>query len=107
MKRSMEQVYLRIFKDKGYVVVAACDRNVLGRTFREGKLRLEVASRFYGGDLCGVEETMQALQAADIGNLVGGKVIDAAVQKGLVDPDAILTIGGVPHVQIVKIGRLR
>lgn len=103
----MEQVYLRIFKDKGYVVVAACDRNVLGRTFREGKLRLEVASRFYGGDLCGVEETMQALQAADIGNLVGGKVIDAAVQKGLVDPDAILTIGGVPHVQIVKIGRLR
>lgn len=107
MKRSMEQVYLRILKDKGYVVVAACDRNVLGRTFREGKLRLEVTSRFYGGDLCGVEETMQALQAADIGNLVGGKVIDAAVQRGLVDPEAILTIGGVPHVQIIKIGRLR
>ncbi len=107
MKRSMDQVYLRIFKEKGYVVVAACDSNVLGRTFREGKLKLEVADRFYGRDLCGIEETMQALQAADIGNLVGGKVIDAAVQRGLVDPDAIVTIGGVPHVQIIKISGLR
>jgi len=102
----MEQVYLRIYKDKGYVVVAACDRSVLGKTLREGKMKLEVTNRFYGGDLCGIEETMQALQAADIGNLVGGKVIDAAVQRGLVDPEAILKIGGVPHVQIIKISQL-
>jgi len=102
----LDQVYLRIFKDRKYVMVAACDRNVLGKTFREGKMKLEVANRFYGGDLCGIEETMQALEVAEIGNLVGGKVIDAAVRRGLVDPDAIVTIGGVPHVQIIKIGRL-
>jgi len=100
------QVYVRIFRDKRYVMVAACDRNVLGRTLREGRVKLEVADRFYGGDLCSVEETMQALEVADVGNLVGGEVIKAAVQRGLVDPAAIMKIGGVPHVQIVRIGRL-
>jgi hypothetical protein len=103
----LEQAYVRIFKDKNCVMVAACDENTLGKTFREGKKKLEVAPGFYGGDLCSIDETMQALEAANIGNLVGGNVIDAAVQRGLVDPDAIVRIGGVPHVQIIKIGRIR
>jgi len=103
----LEQVYLRIFKDKKFVMVAACDENTLGKVFREGKKMLEVAPKFYGNDLCSINETMQALEAADIGNLVGGRVIDAAVQRGLVNPDAVIKIGGVPHVQIVKMGPIR
>jgi hypothetical protein len=102
----LEQVYLRIFKEQNCVMVAACDQSTLGKTFCEGKKRLEVAPKFYGGDLCSIDETMQVLEKADIGNLVGRRVIDAAVQKGLVDPDAIIKIGGVPHVQIIKIGRV-
>lgn len=105
MKEVLEQVYVKIFKDKKYVMVAACDRNILGKTFREGRMKLEVVDRFYGGDLCGMEETMQALEAADIGNLVGKRVVNAAVRRGLVDPRAVITIGGVPHVQIIKISQ--
>jgi hypothetical protein len=103
----MTNIYLRIFKEKGFVIVAACDSGVLGKTFREGRLKLEVADRFYKGELCSIEEAVQALQAADIGNLVGGTVVKAAVENGLVDPAAVITIGGVPHVQIIKISRPR
>ena len=103
----MEQFYLRIFKEKKFVMVAACDKSILGKTFREGKKKLEVATRFYGGDLCTVDETMQAVEAADIGNLVGGKVVKAAVRRGLADPDAVIEIDGVAHVQIIKMGRIR
>lgn len=103
----MEQFYLKIFKEKKFIMVAACDKGILGKTFRDGKKKLEVAPRFYGGDLCTVDETMQAVEVADIGNLVGGRVVKAAVQRGLIDPDAVIEIGGVPHVQIVKIGRAR
>jgi hypothetical protein len=38
-----------------------------------------------------------------VANLVGSSVVDAAVKQGLVDPDAIISIAGVPHAQIMKL----
>ncbi|MFB0567142.1 MAG: DUF424 family protein [Candidatus Bathyarchaeia archaeon] len=35
-------------------------------------------------------------------NMVGKHIVDRAVQEGLVHPEAILEISGVPHAQIVK-----
>jgi hypothetical protein len=85
------------------MLVAACDDNLLGKTFREGKLKLEVDRKFYGEDLSTIEEVMAAIQKADIANLVGVRVVESAVKKGLVDRQAVITIAGIPHVQIVKI----
>jgi hypothetical protein len=34
--------------------------------------------------------------------LVGETIVRAAVSRSLVDPSAVLHIGGVPHVQIVR-----
>ena len=83
--------------------MAACDRQLLGKTFRQGRLQLEVMPSFYQGVLSTIEEILQALESASIGNLVGESVVAAAVERGLVDPDSIITIDGVPHAQIVKI----
>jgi hypothetical protein len=46
---------------------------------------------------------LHEINAADIANLVGPGIVDAAVGEGLVDPSAIVRIAGVPHVQIVKL----
>lgn len=99
----MECAYLRIIKRQGVIVVAACDRQLLGKTFRQGRLQLEVMPSFYQGVLSTIEEILQALESAHVGNLVGESVVAAAVERGLVDPDAIITIDGIPHAQIVKI----
>jgi hypothetical protein len=40
---------------------------------------------------------------ADVANLVGETTIKAAVNKGLVDPEAVIYFGTVPHVQIVRL----
>jgi len=40
---------------------------------------------------------------ADMLNLVGRRVVDAAIANGLVHPDAVITIAGVPHVQVMKL----
>ncbi len=98
----MEPVYLRIVKNQGMILVAVCDRVLLGKTFRQGKLKLEVVPSFYQGVPSTIEETMQALESASIGNLVGNTVVTAAIEKGLVDPDAVIRIDGIPHAQIVK-----
>ena len=98
----MTEVFLRIFKNEKYTLVAACDPELLGETFREGKLKLEVKQDFYRGQRASVADALAAIDTADIANLVGQTIVDAAVQKRLVDPTAILNISGIPHVQIVR-----
>jgi hypothetical protein len=66
-------------------------------------MKLEVNPQFYGGALCTIEKAMEALVEADVANLVGETTIKAAVDKGLVDPDAVIYFGAVPHVQIVRL----
>jgi len=94
---------LKIFRQKQYVLVAACDNDLLGKTFREGKLKLEVDRNFYGEDLSTIEKAMAAIQKADIANLVGARIVESAIKRGLVDRQAVIMIAGVPHVQVVKI----
>ncbi len=98
----VNEVYLRVFKDAKHTLVAVCDWGLLGETFREGKLKLEVKVDFYKGVSTSVLDALRAIDAADIANLVGEEIVEAAVQKGFVDPSAIAHIGGVPHVQIIR-----
>jgi hypothetical protein len=99
----VSKVYLRTFKDQKYTLVAVCDSELLGSTFREGKLKLEVKVDFYRGLPASIPDALKAIDTADIANLVGEGIVEAAVQGGLVDPSAIVRIDGVPHVQIVRI----
>ena len=98
----VNEVYLRVFRSAEYNLVAVCDSDLLGETFREGKLKLEVKVEFYKGFSASIPEALQAVDAADIANLVGEGIVEAAVQKGFVNPSAIVRIGGVPHIQIVR-----
>jgi len=84
-------------------MVAACDTDLIGETFREGKLKLEVKPDFYKGTKTTLAEALREIDAADIANLVGGRIVEAAVQKQLVDASAIVRIAGIPHVQVVRI----
>jgi len=97
------EVHLRVIHDKRGVLVTACDAGLLGETFRQGRMKLEVSTQFYGGALCSVEKAIEALAEADVANLVGEATIKAAVDKGLVDPEAVIYFGVVPHVQIVRL----
>ena len=95
-------MFLRVYKDPKYTLVAACDSNLLGETFREGRLKLEVKPDFYRGVRTTILEALTAIDSADIANLVGETIVKAAVERSLVDPSAVLNVGGVPHVQIVR-----
>ena len=98
----LTEVFLRVYKHAKHTLVAACDSDLLGETFREGKLKLEVRPDFYRGSRTTVGDALAAIDAADIANLVGETIVQAAVRRCLVDPSAVLHIGGVPHVQIVR-----
>lgn len=99
----MSLVYAASYKTEKGVMVACCDEDCIGRTFREGRLRLAPETKFYGSAVIGVAEAVALMIGADILNLVGRRIVDAAIANGLVHPDAVIRIAGVPHVQAMKL----
>jgi len=80
--------------------VAACDERLLGRTLREGELRLHVSS-FYEGERMSPEAFVENLRRATMGNFVGKETVAAAQRAGFVAEDGVLWIDGEPHAQMV------
>jgi len=85
---------------RGETVVAACDRELLGQSFSEGKKRLCVDEDFYGCQEATREDLVAALEKATIANLTGEQAVGIAREAGHVSGDGIITIDGVPHAQI-------
>lgn len=102
----MIEVFIKIHKDQNHSLIAACDKNLIGKTYHEGKLRLEVKEEFYGDNLYSVEEAVNLLNDAKEANLVGEKIIKATIEKKLIDSRAVIYIAGIPHVQIMNLGFL-
>ncbi len=99
----MGHVYARSYKTEKGTMVAACDADLLGQIFREGKLKLSLQTNFYGNALVDLLEALIMLDTADILNLVGQNIVRAAIDRGLVHPHAVISIAGVPHVQAMKL----
>jgi len=103
MARMGGKAYIKVFKQQNMVLLAACDGELLGNVYREGRLKIEVNREFYGGRLADVEEVIQSIDSADIVNLVGERVIGEAIRSGKVHRDAVIRIAGIPHVQIMRL----
>lgn len=96
-------MYIKKYNTEGQVIVAVCDKNILGKKFREGKLVLKLDSSFYKGDEADEMEVKEALLSATIANIAGEKAIACAVECGCIDPDAIIFIEDIPHAQMIRI----
>ena len=99
----MDLVYAASYKTEKGLMVACCDEDCMGRIFREGRLKLAPETTFYGSAVMGLSEALVMMNGAEILNLVGKKIVDAAIANGLVHPDAVIRIAGVPHVQVMKL----
>ncbi len=93
-------IRMRVYNQGREVLVAAADADLIGRTFREGKFKLEVGA-FYEGDVVSEERLCDHMQIATIGNFVGRETVEAMKRAGFVSDEGILWIEGVPHAQYV------
>ncbi|NLN71867.1 MAG: DUF424 family protein [Thermoplasmatales archaeon] len=96
-------IAVRIHAGKEDMLLAACDEDLIGREFREGKMRLRVSGEFYMGELITEEMLAERMRSASIFNLVGERTVAVAVEQGLVDSDCIIVIDGIKHAQAVKL----
>ncbi|MEM2103882.1 MAG: DUF424 family protein [Candidatus Bathyarchaeia archaeon] len=94
---------MKLRKIGNNVLLSICDTDILGKTFRQEKIVFKVSEEFYKGVEVEIEEAIALIENSTIVNMVGKKVVQKAVEKGYVHPEAILDIEGVPHAQIVKL----
>jgi hypothetical protein len=93
-------IRMKVYHQGKETLVAAADADIIGKTFREGKFKIEVGA-FYAGETVSEERLVLQLKAATIGNFVGKETVDAAIRAGFVSDGGILWIDGVPHAQFV------
>ncbi len=95
-------IYVKIYRVQGEVLLAACDEELLGKTFREGEIKLEVRERFYKGELVEEDKLEFLLKEATVANLTGKRCVSKAIELGYVDPERVLRVQGVPHAQMAR-----
>lgn len=95
-------ISIHVYQQGNDLLIGACDEELLGKKFSEGKFRLNVDKKFYGGSRISSEGLKQYLKDATIANLVGEKAVKCAISLGLVDSSCILRIKGIPHAQMVR-----
>jgi uncharacterized protein len=95
-------ISVKVYQQGNDMIIGACDEHLLGKKFRRGKLQIDVAKRFYDGERIDRKTLETFLREATIANLVGKETVACAIDLGLVDPNCILKIKGVPHAQVVQ-----
>lgn len=86
-------------------VVAICDKELLGKTFEEGKFQLDVKENFYKGDVMPEEEIieiMKSMSAEDATfNIVGKKSVNAAIKAGIISKGGVGKIKNIPFALVL------
>ena len=95
-------ISIKIYKRGNDLLIGACDEKLLGKKFEEGKFQIDVKKEFYDGKKISAEALKKYLEDATIANLVGKETVKCAIEIGLIDPDCVIKIKGVPHAQMVR-----
>ncbi len=93
---------LRTVQTSGKNLVVICDKELLGKKFKEGKYQIEVKESFYAGSEASVEKCLEALKSATIANMLGS-IVKHATEVGLIERGCVLEIQGVQHAQLVRL----
>jgi hypothetical protein len=88
--------------DRG-LLVTVCDDGLVGESFADGEVSLDVTESFYGGETVAPDAAVDSLERATVANLVGEETVALAVENGFVDPANVLDIEGTPHAQYLRL----
>ncbi|MFB6146222.1 MAG: DUF424 domain-containing protein [Halobacteriaceae archaeon] len=87
------------------LLVTVCDSDALGQTFEDEErgVSLDVTESFYGGETADPPAVRDALDRAQVANIVGTRSVELAVEAGVVDEENVLEIDGTLHAQYLRL----
>jgi len=95
-------ISIKIYKQGNDLLIGACDEELIGKIFEDGKFQIDVNKNFYDGERINAKLLKKYLNEATIANLVGKETIKYAIDFGFIDEDSVIKIKGVPHAQMVR-----
>jgi len=97
-----KEMYLKAYEQGRERLIAVCDCDILGWTFSEGQLKIDVSPDFFGGEKATCAEIEAALASATMANFVGCKTVRHAISLGYIEEENVLSIDGVLYAQMVR-----
>ncbi|MEM2321138.1 MAG: DUF424 family protein [Candidatus Bathyarchaeia archaeon] len=97
------EVYVKVTRWGRHTLLAICDADILGKKIVKGDLIFEIKDEFYNGYKTDIEEALLLIKTSTIVNLCGKNIVEKAIERGYIHPEAVFEIGGVLHAQIMKI----
>lgn len=97
------EVYVKLTRWGRHTLLAVCDSDILGKTFKKNGVVFEIKEEFYNGYKTSIDKALELIEQSTIVNLCGRNIVRRAVERGYVHPEAIYEICGVLHAQIMKI----
>lgn len=83
-------------------IVNVCDEEVFGKVLREGNLEVAISEEYFFGFRVDDDGAIQLVREAEIANLVGNRIVDLVIKKGLAHPGAVRKIQDVSFLMIYK-----
>jgi len=101
-KKSM---YLKIHETPKGRIVAACDKELIGKILDDGEMFLDIQTHknFYAGSLANAFQLKKALSSFASANLVGKRAVSVALEMGLTVKESVIYINKTPHIQLYRI----
>ena len=93
---------IRRIRYQGSLMINICDKDLLGKVIREGRLQVNISKDYFCESYADEEEITNALKECSIANLVGEKCIKKALELRLASELSIRRISGVPFLMIFK-----
>lgn len=96
----------KVFGVKHDIVLAICDQDLIDKkiTDKRKNLDVRVTKHFYGEKIIEDEATaVRMMGRATIGNLIGKRITALAESHGFITKENVISIGGIPHAQFVKL----
>ncbi len=96
-------MYLKKHNNKKTEILALCDEDLLGKTFVEKELKLEIQKHFFKGKKIKKKEALEELQKTRNATLIGKKAITLALHSGIVTKNQIFYIKKIPFILIFEL----
>lgn len=92
--------YVKIHERGKTRITAICDKNILGKTFEEGEMQINISERFYKGEVVDGNAIVKEMFDAEVLNIIGNKIVELALKNNIIKRENIANICGVAHAEI-------
>lgn len=101
--KSKNMMLLKLHRSGNSEIISLCDSNLISKTFKDGKLHIEVSERFYRGEELPKEKIILILKNCNNANIVGKESIKLALDNNIIEKESIIKIKNIPISYVIRI----